>query len=98
MKGVENPDKKGGAKVSAKYQMVACIGLRKENSSEMVTVPLYIKLINMDERELTEQQEGLIHAVSEAMMQRYEKQIAEFINSKKQGEKNNGENRSSKTH
>ena len=26
-----------------RYQMVACIGLRKSESEEMVTVPLYIK-------------------------------------------------------
>ena len=27
-----------------RYQMVACIGLRKSESDEMVTVPLYIKV------------------------------------------------------
>ena len=75
--------------MSEKYQLIACIGLRKEKSSEIVTVPVYIKLSDSDESAVSEQKEELMHKVSEALMQRYERQIAEIINNKKQGEKTN---------
>lgn len=75
--------------MSEKYQLIACIGLRKEKSSEIVTVPVYIKLSDSDESAVSEQKEELMHKVSEALMQRYERQIAEIINNKKQGEKAN---------
>lgn len=38
---------------------------------------------------MSDQKEDLMHKVSEALMQRYERQIAEIINNKKQGEKTN---------
>lgn len=75
--------------MNEKYQLIACVGLRKGKSSEIVTVPVYIKLSDSGEKEVTEQREELMHKVSEALMQRYERQIAEIINNKKQGEKTN---------
>ena len=75
--------------MNEKYQLIACVGLRKEKSSENVTVPVYIKLSDSDESAVSEQKEELMHKVSEALMQRYERQIAEIINNKKQGEKTN---------
>lgn len=62
-----------------RYQMVACIGLRKSESDEMVTVPLYIKVRAEEGSPLPAEQEDLIHRVSECMIRRYEQQLAEFI-------------------
>ena len=73
-----------------RYQMVACIGLRKDESDEMVTVPLYIKVSTEEGNPLPTEQEDLIHRVSECMMQRYEQQLAEFIKNKKKGDVKNG--------
>lgn len=75
--------------MNEKYQLIACVGLRKGKSSEIATVPVYIKISDSDEREMSGQKEELMHKVSEALMQRYERQIAEIINNKKQGEKTN---------
>ena len=73
--------------MAERYQMVACIGLRTDNKEEMVTVPLYIKVFEQNGRLLPTEQETLIHRVSECMLQRYEQQLAEFIQKKKQGER-----------
>lgn len=70
--------------MAERYQMVACIGLRTSNPDEMVTVPLYVKLREQEGR-LPEEQENMIHRISECMLQRYEQQFADFINKKKQG-------------
>ena len=47
-----------------RYQMVACIGLRKDESDEMVTVPLYIKVSTEEGNLLPTEQEDMIHRVS----------------------------------
>lgn len=72
--------------MAEKYRMVACIGLRKSCSDEMVTVPLYIKVRAEEGSPLPAEQEDLIHRVSECMIQRYEQQLADFIKNKKKGE------------
>ena len=72
--------------MAEKYRMVACIGLRKSCSDEMVTVPLYIKVRAEEGSPLPVEQEDLIHRVSECMIQRYEQQLADFIKNKKKGE------------
>ena len=72
--------------MAEKYRMVACIGLRKSCSDEMVTVPLYIKVCAEEGSPLPAEQEDLIHRVSECMIQRYEQQLADFIKNKKKGE------------
>ena len=43
-----------------RYQMVACIGLRKSESDGMVTVPLYIKIRAEEGNPLPVEQEDLI--------------------------------------
>lgn len=73
--------------MAERYQMVACIGLRMSDREEMVTVPLYIKVFEQNGRLLPEEQENMIHRVSECMLQRYEQQLAEFIQKKKQSER-----------
>lgn len=73
-----------------RYQMVACIGLRKSESEEMVTVPLYIKVCAEEGSPLPAEQEDLIHRVSECMIRRYEQQLAEFIKNKNKGECKDG--------
>lgn len=70
-----------------RYQMVACIGLRKCESDEMVTVPLYIKVRAEEGGSLPADQEDMIHRISECMIRRYEQQLADFIKNKKKGAK-----------
>lgn len=80
-----------------RYQMVACIGLRKSESEEMVTVPLYIKVRAEEGSPLPAEQEDLIHRVSECMIRRYEQQLAEFIKNIEKGESKDGEGKERKT-
>ena len=80
-----------------RYQMVACIGLRKSESDEMVTVPLYIKVRAEEGSPLPAGQQEMLHRVSESMIRRYEQQLADFIKNKQKGEDTNEQNRKRKT-
>lgn len=80
-----------------RYQMVACIGLRKSESEEMMTVPLYIKVCAEEGSPLPAEQGDLIHRVSECMIQRYEQQLTEFIKNKNKGESKDGQGKERKT-
>ena len=61
------------------YQKVAYIGLRNDDGSYFLNVPLYVKVSQVNINGVTDTQEELIHRISEIMMQRYEKQIREKI-------------------
>ena len=80
-----------------RYQMVACIGLRKSESDEMVTVPLYVKVREKEGSSLSTEQQEMLHRVSECMIRRYEQQLADFIKKKQKGEDKNEPNRKRKT-
>ena len=80
-----------------RYQMVACIGLRKSESDEMVTVPLYVKVRAEEGSPLPAEQEDMIHRISECMMRRYEQQLSDFIKNKRKGEGKNEQDRTRKT-
>ena len=80
-----------------RYQMVACIGLRKSESDEMVTVPLYVKVREKEGSSLSAEQQEMLHRVSECMIRRYEQQLADFIKNKQKGEVKNEQNRKRKT-
>lgn len=80
-----------------RYQMVACIGLRKSESDEMITVPLYVKVREKEGSSLSAEQQEMLHRVSECMIRRYEQQLADFIKNKQKGEGKNEQNRKRKT-
>jgi len=61
------------------YQKVAYIGLRNEDGSYMLNVPLYVKLSEVTKNDISISQEELIHKVSEIMIHRYENQISSYI-------------------
>ena len=67
------------------YQKVAYIGLRNQDGSYLLNVPLYIKVSEINKSGITDMQEELIHRISEIMMRRYEKQIGEHIANLKKG-------------
>jgi hypothetical protein len=67
------------------YQKVAYIGLRNPDGSFMLNVPLYVRVSEVNRSGVTDGQEEIMHRISEVMMKRYEKQIGEFMASKKQG-------------
>ena len=67
-----------------KYQKVAYIGLRNPDGSYLLNVPLYVKVKELNKKGITDTQEELIHRVSQIMMRKYEKQISEFMKSKKE--------------
>ena len=70
--------------MSETYQKVAYIGLRKEDGSILIGVPLYIKLKDIADKQMLKSQEEIIHNISEEMMKRYQQQFGAFIETKKQ--------------
>ena len=69
--------------MSEELQKVAYIGLRRKDGSYAVNIPLYVKLSEVDKQAMEESREEIIHKVSEIMVRRYEKQLAEIMTSKK---------------
>lgn len=85
---------RGVKRVNECYQKVAFIGLRNADGSYMLGVPLYVKLNSLNANGVSNQQEEIIHRISEVMMKHYERQIGEqiiLIQNKKKllGETNN---------
>ena len=71
------------------YQKVAYIGLRNDDGTYLINVPLYVKLSEVNKSGISEQQEELIHKISDIMMKRYEKQVGGYIEKLKKGVKDN---------
>lgn len=71
------------------FQKVAYIGLRKDDGTMLLNVPLYVKVDELAKSGMTETQEKVISRISEIMMKRYEKQISDYFLSLK--EKSNKE-------
>lgn len=61
------------------YQKVAYIGLRNEDGSYLLNVPLYVKVSEVNVNGMTDMQEELIHRISSIMTNQYEKQISDKI-------------------
>lgn len=70
--------------MSETYQKVAYIGLRKEDGSYLMGVPLYIKMSDVNKSGLSDMQEDAVRRITDVMMKRYEQQFAEYVNSLKQ--------------
>jgi len=70
------------------FQKVAYIGLRNEDGSYILNVPLYVKVSEVTKNDLSISQEELIHKISEIMIKRYENQICNFINQARKKQKN----------
>ena len=68
--------------MNEQYQKVAYIGLRNAKGGYMLNVPLYIKLDDLNKKEIEQSNEELIRKVTRIMMQRYEKQLAEIMSGK----------------
>lgn len=69
--------------MSETYQKVAYIGLRKEDGSVLIGVPLYIKLKDVQGKTTLKSQDEIISCITEEMMKRYQQQFGEFIEKKK---------------
>ena len=69
--------------MSGTYQKVAYIGLRKEDGSVLIGVPLYIKLKDVQGKTTLKSQDEIISCITEEMMKRYQQQFGEFIENKK---------------
>ena len=69
--------------MSETYQKVAYIGLRKEDGSVLIGVPLYIELKDVQGKTTLKSQEEIISCITEEMMNRYQQQFGEFIEKKK---------------
>lgn len=65
------------------YQKVAYIGLRKEDGSVLIGIPLYIKLKDVQDKTNLKSQEEIISCITEEMMKRYQQQFGEFIQNKR---------------
>lgn len=69
------------------FQKVAYIGLRKDDGTLMINVPLYVKVDDLAKSGMTETQEKVMSRISEIMMKRYEKQLSEYFLSLKEKSK-----------
>lgn len=69
------------------FQKVAYIGLRKDDGTMLLNVPLYVKVDELAKSGMTETQEKVISRISEIMMKRYEKQISDYFLSLKEKSK-----------
>lgn len=69
--------------MSEMYQKVAYIGLRNPDGSYLTSVPLYVKVTELNANGLTDMQEELIHRISSIMLQHYQQRFSEFIGNKK---------------
>ncbi|MDR1092738.1 MAG: hypothetical protein LBL66_01155, partial [Clostridiales bacterium] len=65
------------------YQKVAYIGLRNPDGSMTLNVPLYVRVAEVNRNGMTDMQEELMHRISEIMIERYERQISEYMASLK---------------
>ena len=65
------------------YQKVAYIGLRKEDGSVLIGIPLYIKLKDVQDKTTLKSQEEIISCITEEMMKRYQQQFGEFVQNKR---------------
>lgn len=65
------------------FQKVAYIGLRNDDGTLMINVPLYVKVSELNKNGMTDTQEKIISRITEIMIQRYEKQLSEYFASLK---------------
>lgn len=61
------------------YQAVAYIALRNKDGSAMITVPLYVRVSELNKNGMTDTQESVMHRISEIMIKHYDKQISEYV-------------------
>ena len=69
------------------FQKVAYIGLRNDDGSLMINVPLYVKVSELNKSGMTDTQEKVISRITEIMIKRYEKQLSEYFASLKEKSK-----------
>ena len=69
--------------MNEQYQKVAYIGLRRKDGSYAINIPLYVKLDEVNAKDMEASREEVVRKVTEIMMRRYEKQLAEIMNSKR---------------
>ncbi len=69
------------------FQKVAYIGLRNDDGSLMINVPLYVKVSELNKSGMTDTQEKVISRITEIMIKRYEKQLSEYFASLKKSKK-----------
>ena len=50
-------------KMNEQYQKVAYIGLRRKDGSYAVNIPLYVKLDEVDKKDMDESREEIIHKI-----------------------------------
>lgn len=74
------------------YQKVAYIAFDNKDGSIMINVPLYVKVSELNKNGMTQNQEDLIHRITEIMIKRYEKQLSEFMSEKKEEQLKNESN------
>lgn len=69
------------------FQKVAYIGLRNDDGTMMINVPLYIRVSELNKNGMTDTQEKVISRITEIMIKRYEKQLSEYFASLKEKSK-----------
>ena len=69
--------------MNEQYQKVAYIGLRNKKGEYTANIPLYVKLDEVNTKDMEASRDEIIRKVTEVMMRRYEKQLAEIMNSQR---------------
>lgn len=77
--------------MSEHYQKVAYIGLRNPDGSYRTSVPLYVKIEEVNKNGMTDGEEEIMHRISSIMMKHYDRQIAEHIANLKKGGSHDGQ-------
>ncbi len=72
------------------YQQVAFMALRDDKGVFSISVPLYVKVSDVNKNGNTDEEAAIMHRVSSVMMKHYDRQIAEHIANLKKGVKANG--------
>ena len=65
--------------MNEQYQKVAYIGLRNKKGEYTANIPLYVKLDEVNAKDIEASGEEVIRIVTEVMKRRYEKQLAEIM-------------------
>lgn len=73
------------------YQQVAFMALRDDKGAFSISVPLYVKVSDVNKNGNTDEEAAIMHRVSSVMMRHYDRQIAEHIAKLKKGEKKDGQ-------
>lgn len=61
------------------YQKVAYIALRQNDGSLLINVPLFVRVADLQPNGMSNDQEQLMHQISEIMHRHYEQRLTDYF-------------------